>query len=255
MNKTVILSLCLICTLMTMAFKYFSYNGIKENFWGNFPYSTRKETSCEPQFLYTVPGDMSSAMGLYPRGGDITHGMGFMGNTPQSVLEVGERTPGNVGKTSVLGSESFQQPSGNMQRTVLDNNDLREDFSCIKPGNHLQNNMYGPLKAYDYGNKDVNSGEVPENPVTGPVVCRERIMYSTGRTKTSAARNWLVGDNAISSRGIVSTSQYSNNLLNVGAVGSVGNNLVKNAGVVSGMNAVNSGDLFRQHATASGARR
>lgn len=236
---------------MTMAFKYFSYNGIKENFWGNFPYSTLKVQDCDPQFLYTVPGNMSSAMNLYGRGLDDqnggTYGSGFAQTIP-SVLQLGsESTRDYVATTSGYGQENFKFP--NQQRTNLNTDDLREDFSCIKPGNHLKSgNMYGPLKAYDYSNKNVNTGAVPENPVTGPVVCRERIMYSTGRTKTSAARNWLVGDLAISSKGIVQQSAYQNNLLTAGATAQ----LTKGAHTTQQMISRDNGTVLRTHAEADG---
>jgi hypothetical protein len=54
--------------MMAVAFNYLPLNQVRENFWGNFPYSKQVVTDCDASYMYQIPGNMSAADSLYARG-------------------------------------------------------------------------------------------------------------------------------------------------------------------------------------------
>lgn len=228
--------------MMAMAFNYLPITPqLKENFWGNFPYTTQLVRDCDTKYMYQTRGDLSSAQNLYARGlnqvnGACTNLKAGVGVKESFVSEYNDIAVNN------------NSPIGNAAQTIVepeeDEKYTRENFSCLVGNNDGRSTLgsdYKPgsaLNTFDYGNINPLSGQVPFNSCSGPVICRDRIMYSPARSRATSLADPIRGDIVTAGQPTVTWSSYAVNpgygLNFMGQSGGAGNQQATITGLTNG---------------------
>ena len=226
--------------MMAMAFNYIPMAPqLKENFWGNFPYTTQLVRDCDTKYFYETRGNLSSAQNLYARGleqvngacPNVNAGVGIQENFTMAESiplpgPVNELIKGitNEEDDELTAPETFQK----------DNRQNRENFTCLLSNNDGRSTLSKdfkpgqPLHTFEYGNMNPQTGSVPFNSCSGPRICRDRLMYSPARSRAAGARDMVRGDLTIAGAAIPTISQYAvTPSVGIGYMGSGTSNMVK----------------------------
>lgn len=233
--------------MMAMAFNYIPMAPqLKENFWGNFPYTTQLVRDCDTKYMYQTRGDYSAAQNLYARGLEQTNGACTNVNAGVGVKESFDSTykstqttplcrqMGPVNKSAeTIANTGFTGNTVPEQELEMFQKDTREDFTCLLSNNDGRQTLgpnytpENPLRQFNYNQINPVNGNVPFNSCSGPVICRDRIMYSPGRNRYTAGANPILGDIVVAGEPSVTWTagaampQVANNYLATG--GGTGN--------------------------------
>ena len=198
--------------MMAMAFNYLPMAPqLKENFWGNFPYTTQLVRDCDTKYMYQTRGDLSSAQNLYARGlnqvngacTDLNAGVGVKESFDSTYNSTVTPLLSQTARDMTYPSTQSKQFAGRFveeEEKEMFQKDTREDFTCLISNNDGRTTLSEdytpapPLHQFNYGDINPVSGQVPFNSCSGPVICRDRIMYSPARSRYTAGANPILGD-------------------------------------------------------------